>query len=152
MLKPLFKAVAQVAPIVGISVGDPNDRDTWRIDFAEGVTDEEKAAAQAMLASFDVPPPVPVAVSDRQFLQALAQLGSITQEEALAAVKTGALPAAMRAYVDALPDAEEKFAAEMILSGSIEFRRDHPLVATFAAINGWTDKQVDDLWRLANSL
>lgn len=33
-------------PIVGVSIGRPADRSTWRVEFAPGATDPQKATAQ----------------------------------------------------------------------------------------------------------
>ena len=99
------------------------------------------------------PPPVPIpgAVSDRQFFQALALSNLITREEALAAVKTGDIPAALQAVIDGLAEAE-RFQATMLLAGAVEFRRDHALVEVVRLARGMTPAQVDDLFRLAGSL
>ena len=97
------------------------------------------------------PPPVPGSVSDRQFFQALALGGMITEAEALAAVQTGALPPAFEAFVAALPSGEQ-FGARMALSGATIFRRDHPLTAAFGAASGKSPAEIDDLFRLAASL
>ena len=97
------------------------------------------------------PPPVPVEISDRQFFQALAIVGLISQADALAAVMTGALPPAFEAFVAALP-AGEQFGARMALSGATIFRRDHPLTAAFGAASGKSPAEIDELFRLAASL
>lgn len=97
-------------------------------------------------------PPPPDAISDRQFFQALALNGVITMPEALAAVQTGTLPAALAAIVAAIPDATARFNAEMLLSGATVFERKHPLTAQVAAAEGWTTEQVDDFFRFAGSL
>ncbi|RWF64957.1 hypothetical protein [Mesorhizobium sp.] len=108
---------------------------------------------EAFAAPLPSPPPVPEAISDRQFFQALAAppYGIITQAEALAAVKTGEIPAAMIALVDALPQAS-RFGAEMLLSGATEFKRAHPLTAVFGQAFGWTGLQVDAFWTDAAKL
>ena len=66
----LHNALALVAPIVGVSVGNSGDRSSWRIDFADGATDDQKSAAQGVIASFDL------VNEDRSFLpqEMLAQL------------------------------------------------------------------------------
>ena len=92
-----------------------------------------------------------VSVSDRQFFQALALAGTITQDEALAAVMTGTLPARMEAAVAGLPDAQQ-FAARMLLSGATTFERGHPMVARLGAALGYDDAALDALWREAASL
>ena len=97
------------------------------------------------------PGPVPAVVSDRQFFQALAIAGLVTEAEALAAVRTGDIPAALQAVVDAMPEGE-RFAATMLVSGAVEFRRDHPLVEAVRYARGMTSDELDDLFRLAGGL
>jgi hypothetical protein len=58
----------------------------------------------------DEPPPVPDVISNRQFFQALAMSGSITQAEALAAIKTKTLPQPMQNAINAMPP-DQQFAA-----------------------------------------
>ncbi len=94
---------------------------------------------------------VPETISDRQFFQQLAVAGLITEDEAIDAVATGAVPVAMQAVIDSLP-ADQKFAALMLLRGAISFERHHPLVAVFASAMGMTDAETDDLWVAASAL
>lgn len=96
-----------------------------------------------------LPPPVPPQVSDRQFFQALALNKTITEEEALAAVKTGEIPATLMALVDQLPD---KFGAEMLISGATIFERNHPLTNTLGVALGYKPEQIDDLFRQMGAL
>ncbi len=98
-----------------------------------------------------LPLPVPEVISDRQFFQGLAVGDIITQAEALAAVKTGVIPAAMVALIAALPEAN-RFAAEMLLSGATEFKRAHPLTSAFGAAFGWGESQIDAFWISAVAL
>lgn len=95
--------------------------------------------------------PVPAQISDRQFFQELAIVGAITEAEALAAVKTGAIPPAMQAVIDAMA-AADKFNAEMLLSGATVFSRSHPMTAALGAALGWNASQIDALWRAAAEL
>lgn len=118
---------------------DPDNRDRAEID-ALGIVIEDYVPP---------PEPVPESVSDRQFFQALALGGMISEAEALAAVQTGALPAPIAAIVDAMPD---QFSARMLLSGATIFRRDHPLTAAFGAVSGKSPAEIDELFRLAASL
>lgn len=92
--------------------------------------------------------PVPDEISDRQFFQALAVAGLITKDEALAAVMTGAIPASLESFVDALAPSEE-FSARMKLSGATTFRRSDELVAIIGALQGMTEDEIDNLWRAA---
>ncbi len=41
-------------PIVGVSIGDPTDRATWRVQLLDTATKEHEAAAQALIQSLDV--------------------------------------------------------------------------------------------------
>lgn len=118
---------------------DPDNRDRAEID-ALGIVIEDYAPP---------PEPVPESVSDRQFFQALALDGMISEAEALAAVQTGALPAPIAAIIDAMPD---QFAARMLLSGATTFERRHPLTDALASALGYSPAQTDDLFRVAASL
>jgi len=94
---------------------------------------------------------VPQTISDRQFFQQLAIASVISQEEALAAVKTGDIPAALSGFIAALDDAA-RFNAEMLLSGATIFARNHPLTDAIAMAQGMTPAQVDDFFRAAAAL
>jgi hypothetical protein len=48
----LHAHVAAVCPIDGVSIGEQDDRTTWRIDARPEATAQEREAAQAALASF----------------------------------------------------------------------------------------------------
>jgi len=93
----------------------------------------------------------PETISDRQFFQQLAIQGEVTEEEAIAAVATGALPQRLIDVVSGLP-AEQQFAANMLLKGARSFNRSHPMVAMLGEEFGWTEAQIDDLWRAAFEL
>jgi hypothetical protein len=85
---------------------------------------------------------VPAVISDRQFFQQLAVAQIITEAEALAAVRTGAIPSLLAAFIATLPQAD-RFAAEMVLSGATDFLRVHPLTDAIGASQGMTPAQVD---------
>jgi hypothetical protein len=93
----------------------------------------------------------PNEISDRQFFQALAMAGEITEAEALEAVGPGVIPAALSQLIDGLPG-EQAFAARMLLRGATVFKRDHPMVAVLAQGMAWTNEQLDDLWQTASTL
>jgi hypothetical protein len=46
----LHAKLAAVCPIDGVSIGDPLDRATWRIDFSANATPQQIAAAQTFIA------------------------------------------------------------------------------------------------------
>lgn len=96
-------------------------------------------------------PLVPASISDRQFFQQLAIEERISTEEALAAVKTGAIPAPLQVFVDELPP-EQRFNAEMLLSGATVFERAHPLTAAIGAAQGMTAGEIDNFFREAAAL
>lgn len=50
----LTAAVAAVAPVDGVSIGDEGDKSTWRVHFRTDATDDQKRAANYVVASFDV--------------------------------------------------------------------------------------------------
>ena len=78
--------------------------------------------------------------------------GKITPAEALAAVKTGDIPDAMQAMVDAISDPDQRFGAQMLISGATVFERNNILVDTFAAGYGWSAEQTDEFFRFAATL
>jgi len=104
----------------------------------------------------ETPAPVLQDISDRQFFHALSKppYEIITKAEALAAVKVGELPASLQAIVDAIPDAEARYDAEMLLSGAKTFARAHPMVAAIAGAMTppWAEAEIDAFWTFAASL
>lgn len=114
------------------------------------LTDAEWAEHQER-QSTTVVQPVPASISDRQFFEALARNGEITQDEALEAVGTGTLPAKMAALVAKMP-ADKQFGAKMRLRGAQTFERSDPTTETIRQLYGWSHAQVDDLWRQAATL
>jgi hypothetical protein len=89
---------------------------------------------------------VPEEISDRQFFQQLAVLELITENEALEAVRTGVLPAALETFVQALPSGDQ-FSARMLLSGATTFRRSHAMTALFGQLQGMSSDDIDNVWR-----
>lgn len=119
----------------------------------EGIT-EVVAEDSEELLSFLNPvdsPKIPI-ISDRQFFQMLAMTGTITQQEALDAVKTGSIPGAIQTMVDAIEDDDERFVAQMLLSGATTFRRDHPITSQIGAAQGMTEQQIDEFFVAASQL
>ena len=41
-----------ICPIIGVSIGREDDNSTWRIDFADSATTEQKRAAMDLVDSF----------------------------------------------------------------------------------------------------
>lgn len=138
-------------PAHATEVAPPEPHDGFERVFRDGAWSFVAVAAPDEPPITDPALYVPPGISDRQFFQALAMNGLISEVEALAAVKTGDMPAAINAFVASLPT-EEQFAAKMLLSGATTFLRDHPLTNAFGALYGMTPEQIDDLWRQAASL
>ena len=90
-------------------------------------------------------------ISDRQFAQALADQGTITQAEALAFVKRGEVPNTLQTAIDGIPDADARFAVEMQVSGATTFKLSHSTTAALASALGYTPTQMIALWKLAAS-
>jgi hypothetical protein len=98
--------------------------------------------------------PLPVMVPDispRQFYQQLAVAGVISQDEALAALATGTIPAALAQIVASFP-VQQQFAAKMFLVGATEILRNHPMSVAFAHAYQWTDAQTDAFFVAAGAL
>jgi hypothetical protein len=99
------------------------------------------------------PPPavIPAFVSRRQFFQAAAQSGIITQAEALALFATGVLPSNLTAAIAALP-VDHRFPAQIAILGSTAFERANPLIEALGAAMGQNQAQIDALFTLAATL
>lgn len=141
----------------GSPLGDPimlrwDEVQFGRFDLTK-VTTECRRLANA-------PPPPPEVISDRQFAQALALAGTITEAEALAWAARGELPAAMEAALAKIPEAGgHRFGARMMLAGATTFERSHPLTDQLGGLltNPVTGKPydapaLDALWSRAAAL
>lgn len=102
------------------------------------------------IAWLNTPPSPPTIISHRQFFQALAMRGLVTEDEALAAMQ-GIIPARMDQFISTLTP-QEQFTARMIIKGAGEFDREHPLTEKFAAFEHMNEQQISELWALAASL
>lgn len=92
-------------------------------------------------------------ISDRQFAQQLAILGTITEDEAIAWAARGDLPAALEQAIATLPEAGGvQFTARMLLSSATTYERRHPMTDTLGAILGYDAAALDALWRAAAAL
>jgi hypothetical protein len=94
---------------------------------------------------------VPAQASCRQFFQAAAQEGIITQDEAIALLAVGAIPPSLSAAVASLPAAQQ-FAAKMAILGNQTFERSNALIVALGAAMGKTDTDLDALFTLAATL
>lgn len=84
----LFSAIKAVCPVESVSVGNVNDKTTWRIDFAAAATPQQRAAAQSALDAFDPNTPeetrrdiVEELDESKAMAAALLKKGAITRQE-----------------------------------------------------------------------
>jgi hypothetical protein len=96
-------------------------------------------------------PPAPITLTNRQLFAALALTGFISEVEALAAGRTGAVPALVDAVFASLP-AQDAFMARLTWATMREVPRTHPLIGAMIAANLATDEQVDGIFSLGASL
>jgi hypothetical protein len=96
-------------------------------------------------------PPPPIILTNRQLFAALALTGFITEEEALAAGRTGAVPAAIDAVFGALPE-QGPFLARLTWATMREVSRDHQLINEMIGANLATAQQVDAIFALGASI
>lgn len=121
---------------------DPNNID-WR-------------AYHAWFAAGNTPNPaptvstIPSTVSRRQFFQAAAVLGLVTESDAELAL-TGAIPASLATAVQSLPTSAQ-FGARMEVIGAQTFVRSDPMVSTIGSLMGMTPAQIDSLFTLGSTL
>jgi hypothetical protein len=115
------------------------------------VRDATPAEAAEIEALRNAPPPVPTVISRRQLLIALANAKLITEAEALAAAKTGEVPAAIDAVFAALPK-EQALAARITWATMTVVERDHPLIQAVIDAKIVTAERADALFRQAAEL
>ena len=99
------------------------------------------------------PPPIPAEITRRQFAQALSESNVITHNAALLYVKNGTIPNLFQVKIDAIANQQNKERAELFLSGTTTFKRNHLFtIMFFKGLMNWTDNQLDTLWTNADAL
>jgi len=121
---------------------DPANRDYADI-LENNITVEPYAAP---------PAPVPTSVSDRQFAQALAERGIITWDMAEAWASRGDIPTPFLQVLSMIPDEMTVRRARMFLSSAQTYERHHPMSTFLGSQMGWSEADLDDLWRSASEL
>lgn len=107
----------------------------------------DAAAVQAIIDAYvPPPPPVPPTLTLRQLLFALVGGGWITQDEALAAAKTGDMPPQLLTLAGQVSDAEA-FAIRLTWAAMYTAERSNPLWDMLVAAGVATSEQIDDLFR-----
>lgn len=126
------------------------------ITSLDSLDEPTRSGVAAVLAAHDPARPDPAAVpdviSDRQFGQGLWHEGIISFAECEGFVSTGAVPAALQALLDTLPDDDTgaptpRKEALILVKGAKEYRRHHPLTETVRQAFGWSAAETDAHWR-----
>lgn len=158
-IENLHRRIKAVAPIDGVSAPDPADKSTWRVDFKDEATQEERDAAQAVIDAFDQNAAhVPTWITPMQGKRQLFAMGLMTADEVL----TGARPAFLQAVIDQLVNNGQDAAAATIVlrwENAVEWRRADPLfsdglltAAAQALGQPATPELVDQFFRDAGAL
>lgn len=88
----LDAAIKEVCPINGVSIGRPDDKATWRIDFAQSATAQQRADAAAVVEAFDPnaePPPETPPPDVKKLADLLVVKNVITTEDAATLYQPG---------------------------------------------------------------
>ena len=99
----------------------------------------------------DVPPEVPAQVSIRALLRALTAAGFINRAEALAAARTGDIPASLRAPLFAGVDEDTAFEIELAWAAMYEAERASPFWAFVVTADIATEEQIDGVFQIAQA-
>lgn len=102
----------------------------------------------------DVEQAVPNVVTDRQFIQALAEqpYTIITWSEAHAWGARGELPAILTVKLDAISDDLVRDRGYMLLMSAKTYELNHPFTQTLAVAMGWSMEDLKQLWAFASTL
>lgn len=132
-LNTLQALISDVCPIVGVCIVQPDDKTTWRIDFAPEATDAQKSAAEGVVRTFDLnTSDVPTSVTPRQARLALYGAGLLDQVEAN--VKAIGGP------------------AQITWDYATTINRDDPLITQLGSSLNLTSAQIDALFSQAAAL
>lgn len=109
---------------------------------------------------FDVPAGEVPKLSTRQFFVGLTKKPweQITQGEAMAYFRTGAIPAKLVQAIDlaiasgALPAGMTRFDIEAMIVAAQEYDMTNPLAMAIAAVMGWTEDELRQFWLFAAKL
>lgn len=90
--------------------------------------------------------PVPPTLTLLRFMRTLARRGIITRDEALAATRTGAVPAAIDAVFASFPP-DDAFEARLTWAAMYEVERANPLLELVGGMNGIDGAGWDSIFR-----
>ena len=134
----LTAALAAVSPCVGVSVADPADRSTWRVDYSPAPTDAQRQAAVAVVAGWTDPAAIPASVTNYQARTILIQRGLLAKVDA------------------AIRGADQTVQANQIALAAWDyantFERSSPLIDAMAQVLGLSSTDVDALFIAAAAL
>jgi hypothetical protein len=126
-MQALHDAIASVCPIDGVSVANPTDKSTWRIDYDPSATAAQQQAAQAALKAFDPNAPVvPQSITQLQMRRALRAANLFDQVQA--------------AINAASPDTQDAW------NYASPIDRNDPILIALAVQLGLSTAQVDQLF------
>lgn len=108
---------------------------------------EAEAPPRSLAA--DSAPPVPETATLRNLLRALTKMGLISRKDALAAARTGAIPAGLSAPLFAAVDEDTSFELELAWAAMYEAERASPFWRHVIAAGIATEEQIDDVFRLS---
>jgi hypothetical protein len=95
--------------------------------------------------------PVPVEVTETQFIRATVRMGIISSAEGEGYLARGELPVMMAAALNQIPE-PARTDARLKAIGSSSFSRSDEVFAALVAAGVTTGEQIDDVFRLAGSL
>jgi hypothetical protein len=93
----LDTALRAVAPISGVSIGRPDDKSSWRVDFLPQATQAQRDAATSVIASFDV---AATENAERAETAAVDALDGETRSDALFAALKNATAAEINSFIN----------------------------------------------------
>ncbi|MFF8799536.1 MULTISPECIES: hypothetical protein [unclassified Methylobacterium] len=152
--------------VVAVRVGDGDmlGNLTGPVEFTLTLPSPDNAEHDALIELVDggrieiedfVAPPLgpPEGISDRQFAQALALDGTITEAEAPAWAARGELPDALEDALGDIPEADgQRFGARMMLAAATSYERSLPPTEQLGALLGCDAAALDALWTRAAAL
>ncbi|SEB54107.1 hypothetical protein SAMN05443249_0402 [Beijerinckia sp. 28-YEA-48] len=152
-------AVALIAGAAPLTVAwatwrqpEPSEDDPDRLDWlAAGQLVEASIDVAAETPLADDPRPLPLSVTVRQFAQASAMLGHITQTEALNWATRRSLPAQMEDMLDSVPE-QYRWDARMLVEGASTYEPSNDFMSMFAIVANISEDQQFAIWRTAAAL
>lgn len=133
-IQALNQAIADAAPINGVSIGDWADKTTWRVDFQTDATQAQKNAAQTIINNWDASAPAPPMTAPMWAVRTVLQNNGLFNQA--------------QTLIDASTDNALKNVWEY---GNFADRNSKAIASLGTTLN-LTDAQVDKMFIDANSL